>query len=66
MIRDLGKITADLVRNLDEKMSEVVLGEPHFSSVFRKYPFRRENFRPVLQARPLEGDNAGKPAFIAL
>lgn len=64
MIHDLGKITADLVRNLDEKMSEVVLGEPHFSNVFRKYPFKRENFRPVLQAQPFEDDNASKLAFI--
>lgn len=63
MMHDLGKIAADLVRNLDEKMSEVVLGEPHFSNAFRKYPFKKGNFRPVMQSS-LAGDGAGKLAFI--
>src|SRR5579875_1556977 len=64
MLPDLTRITADLIRDLDEKINELALGEPHFSNVLRKYPFKKENFRPVLQERAIEGHTTSKLAFI--
>lgn len=56
MIHNLERITFDLLKNLDEKISEVRLGEPHFSVALKKYPFKKENFKPINDRVIIEGD----------